>query len=142
MTASYTAKAIALLLGAAVALNTARAHENDKGKPAALPEAANAEEAWTNAQTALKAIQTAASAKKYDAIHDDQEKLAAALKQVQEKGKATDKARFEGALKNAIAASERVHVGADAKDPGKVESGLRALEASMQIAERYFALEK
>lgn len=126
---------------AALGASAVQAHE-EKGKAAALPQASSAEEAWSNAQTAFKAIQTAAAGKQFDAIHDEQEKLAGWLKQVQEKGTASDKARFEGAVKNAIAASDRVHVAADAKDTGKLESSVRSLEASMAMVERQLAVAK
>ena len=142
MKASSRIKTLAALLAiAALGASAVSAHE-EKGKAAPLPQAKSAEEAWTNAQTAFKAIQTAASAKNFDAIHDEQEKLAGWLKQVQEKGTASDKTRFEGAVKNAIAASDRVHVAADAKDAGKLDSGVRALEASMGMVERHLAVQK
>ncbi|HEX8678419.1 MAG TPA: hypothetical protein VF683_00540 [Chthoniobacterales bacterium] len=126
---------------AALPLASVTAHEgHDHG--AAAPTAANATEAWANAQASLKAIKAAVPTKDADTIHTEQEKLAASLKQVQEKGNAADKARLDGAIKNAIAASERVHAAADAKDFGKVESGLRTLEATMQMVERNLATEK
>ncbi len=142
MKTSSALKTLAALL-ATVALGASgvNAHE-EKGKAAPLPQAKSAEEAWANAQTAFKAIQTAASDKQFDAIHDEQEKLAGWLKQVQEKGTSSDKARFEGAVKNAVAASDRVHVAADAKDVGKLESSVRALEASMGMVEKHLAVQK
>jgi len=131
----------ALLAIAALGGSGVSAHE-EKGKAAPLPQTKSAEEAWTNAQSAFKAIQTAASAKQFDGIHDEQEKLSGWLKQVQEKGTSTDKARFDGAVKNAIAASDRVHVAADAKDAGKLDSSMRALEASMAMVEKHLAVQK
>ena len=143
MKASFRFKTLAAVIGAAALTCSAlHAHEKDKGKAASLPQAKSAEEAWSNAQTAFKAIQTAASAQKFEAIHDEQEKLAGWLKQVQEKGTASDKARFDGAVKNAIAASDRVHVAADLKDAGKVDSSVRVLEASMAMVERQLAVAK
>ena len=61
------------------------------------------------------------------------------MKQVQEQGGAADKARLEGAIKNAIAASEKVHVAADAKDFAKVDSSLKTLEATMAMVEKQLA---
>src|SRR3712207_2147889 len=142
MKASSLIKTLAALVPlTALGASAVHAHE-EKGKAAALPQAASAEEALANAQSAFKAIQTAAAAKQFDAIHDEQEKLAGWLKQVQEKGTSTDKARFEGAVKNAIAASDRVHVAADAKDAGKLDSSMRALEATMAMVEKHLAVPK
>ena len=138
---SRTKTLTALCAAAALGASGVNAHE-EKGKAAPLLQANSAEEAWTNAQSAFKAIQTAASAKQFDAIHDEQEKLAGWLKQVQEKGTASDKARFDGAVKNAMTASDRAHVAADAKDVGKLEASMRTLEASMGMVERHLAVQK
>lgn len=124
---------------AAIALpfSTIRAHEgHDHGPTPVVPSAESAADAWKNAQASLKAIQTAAAAKQHQPIHDEQEKLVVALKQIQEQGGGTDKARLEGAIKNAIAASEKVHVAADAKDFAKVDSNLKTLEATMAMVEK------
>jgi hypothetical protein len=128
-----------ILALAAIALpfSTIRAHEgHDHGPTPAASSAESATDAWKNAQASLKAIQTAAAAKQHQPIHDEQEKLAAALKQIQEQGGGTDKARLEGAIKNAIAASEKVHAAADAKDFAKVDSSLKTLEATMAMVEK------
>ncbi len=95
-------------------------------------------EAWKAAQQSLKGIETAAAAKEQQPIHNEQEKLAAALKQIQEHHGAQggDKTRLEGAIKNAIAASERVHAAADANDFAKVDSSLKTLQATMSILEK------
>ncbi len=130
-----TVTAIAL-----VALPVARAHEGEDhqhGTPA--PVAASAADAWKTAQASLAAIKTAAAAKQHEPIHDEQEKLAAALKQIQEQGGGPDKARLDGAIKNAIAASEKVHTAADAKDFAKVDSSLKTLEAAMGMVEKQLA---
>ena len=129
---AFTLSAIAL------PFSTLRAHEGENhnhGAPA--PEAGSSAEAWTNAQASLKAIRTAAAAKEHEPIHNEQEKLAASLKLLQEKGIAgTDKARLDGAIKNAIAASEKVHTAADAKDFAKVDSSLKTLEPTMALVEK------
>jgi hypothetical protein len=128
-----------ILALAAIALpfSPIRAHEgHDHGPTPAASSAGSAADAWKNAQASLKAIQTAAAAKQHQPIHDEQEKLAAALKQIQEQGGGTDKARLEGAIKNAIAASEKVHAAADAKDFAKVDSSLKTLEATMAMVEK------
>ncbi len=85
-------------------------------------------------------MQTAAAAKEQKPIHNEQEKLAASLKLLQEKGiQGTDKARLEGSGKNAIAASEKVHAAADAKDFAKVDSNLKTLAATMEMVEKQVA---
>ncbi len=130
-----------LLVIAALGVPAATAHEK-KDKASPIAEAKSPEEAWEKSQSSLKAIREATAAKNFGAIHDEQEKLAASLKQLQEKGTSADKQRFEGAIRNAIAASDRVHVAADAKDVGRLESSLRTLEASMAMVEKHLALEK
>lgn len=113
------------------------AHEgHDHGKSPAPHASESAATAWKNAQASLKAIQTAAAAKEHEPIHNEQEKLVVALKQIQELGGGTDKARLDGAIKNAIAASEKVHVAADAKDFAKVDSSLKTLESTMAMVEK------
>ena len=113
------------------------AHEgHDHGKSPHPHAASSAADAWKNAQASLKAIQAAAVAKQHEPIHHEQEKLVVALKQIQELGGGTDKARLEGAIKNAIAASEKVHAAADAKDFAKVDSSLKILESTMAMVEK------
>jgi hypothetical protein len=117
-----------------------RAHEgHDHGASPTASATGAAADAWKNAQAALKGIQTAAAAKQHEPIHNEQEKLAAALKQILEQGGGTDKTRLEGAIKNAIAASEKVHAAADAKDFAKVDSSLKTLEATMAMVEKQLA---
>lgn len=129
-TTSLKNVSVAILAVLALPLASLSAHEgHDHGT-------APAGEAWATAQTSLKAMQAAAVAKQQDPIHNEQEKLAAALKQIQEKGGGADTARLEGAIKNAIAASEKVHAAADAKDFAKVDSSLKTLEATMAIVEK------
>lgn len=133
-----------LAIGACAALaftinpTTLMAHEgHDHGAPPA-PEAGSSAEAWTNAQASLKAMQTAAAAKEHEPIHKEQEKLVASLKLIQEKGiQGTDKTRLEGAIKNAIAASEKVHAAADTKDFAKVDTSLKTLESTMAMVEKH-----
>jgi hypothetical protein len=137
-TSSKIIASLALALAAlALPLSHLRAHEghNHGASPSPHPAGFPAD-AWKNAQASLKAIQAAAAAKQHEPIHNEQEKLVLALKQLQEHGGGTDKARLEGAIKNAIAASEKVHVAADAKDFGKVESSLKTLEATMAMVEK------
>ena len=135
-----TASALAV---AAIALpfSTIRAHEGHDHGTVPAPEAGSSAEAWTNAQASFKAIQTAAAAKQHEPIHNEQEKLVTSLKLIQEKGiQGTDKARLDGAIKNAIAASEKVHTAADAKDFAKVDANLKTLEATMAMVEKQVAL--
>ena len=127
----YAITALAFGL-AALPLATVRAHEG-QGEHNHAPTITG--DPWTSAQASLKAIQAAAAAKQQAPIHDEQEKLVAALRKLQEKGGGADKARFEGAIKNAIAASEKVHVAADANDFTKVASSLKTLEATMAMVE-------
>ena len=136
---TITAAAVAL---AAAPFTSLHAHEGHDHKPGQSHAPALTGDPWTNAQASLKAIQAAAAAKQHAPIHDEQEKLVVALKQLQEKGGAADKARFEGAIKNAIAASEKVHVAADANDFAKVESSLKTLEATMAMVEKQLGAAK
>ena len=112
------------------------AHEgHDHGPTEAKTETSS--EPWKMAQASVKAMETAAAAKEHEPIHNEQEKLVVALKKIQEQGQgASDKARLDGAIKNAITASEKVHTAADAKDFAKVESGLKTLQASMALVEK------
>jgi hypothetical protein len=119
---------------AALPLANVRAHEGHDHKHDHAP--AITGDAWASAQASLKAIQAATVAKQQQPIHDEQEKLVAALKQIQEKGGGADKARLDGAIKNAITASDKVHVAADANDFAKVESSLKTLEATMAMVEK------
>ena len=124
---------------AALPFSTALAHEGHDHKHGAETEKhGSVADAWKTAQQSLKGIETAAAAKEHEPIHNEQEKLAAALKEIQEHHGATgaDKARLEGALKNAITASEKVHTAADAKDFAKVESSLKTLQATMALLEK------
>ena len=125
------------LAATALPFSTTRAHEgHDHGATPAAQATGSAADAWKNAQASLKAIQTAAAAKQHQPVHDEQQKLVVALKQIQEQGGGTDKARLEGAINNAIAASEKVHAAADANDFAKVDSSLKTLEATMAMVEK------
>jgi len=131
---------VVALSAMALPFSTLSAHEgHDHGKSPAPHAASSAADAWKNAQASLKGIQTAAAAKQHEPIHNEQEKLAAALKQILELGGGSDKARLEGAIKNAIAASEKVHAAADAKDFAKVDSSLKTLESTMAMVEKQLA---
>lgn len=143
-TSSTHQKNIASLLFALAAMalpfSAISAHEgHDHGASPAASATGAAADAWKNAQVALKGIQTAAAAKQHEPIHNEQEKLAGALKQILEQRGGTDKTRLEGAIKNAIAASEKVHAAADAKDFAKVDSSLKTLEATMAMVEKQLA---
>ena len=134
------ASLVLALVAIALPFSAIRAHEgHDHGASPSAKATGAAADAWKNAQASLKAIQTAAAAKQHQPIHDEQEKLVVALKQIQEQGGGTDKARLEGAIKNAIAASEMVHTAADAKDFAKVDSSLKTLEATMAMVEKQLA---
>ena len=128
---------LALALLALMATPTTHATEGHDHGPVAVPTAGSAAEAWHNAQNSLKAIAAAVTAKQQATIHEEQEKLAGALKQLQEKtASAPDKARLDGAINNAISASERLHVASDAGDWPKVESALKALQATTGMVEK------
>ena len=82
-------------------------------------------------------MQAAATAQQQEPIHDEQQKLVGYLKLIQEKGiGGTDKARLDGAIKNAITASDKVHAAADANDFTKVGSSMKTLEATMGLVEK------
>ncbi|HJT82372.1 MAG TPA: heavy metal-binding domain-containing protein [Chthoniobacterales bacterium] len=114
------------------------AHEgHDHDAEATIPVAGTAAEAWRNAQNCLTAMKPAVAAKQQSVIHDEQQKMAAALKQLQEKtGAAPDQTRFDGAINNAITASDRLHVASDGGDWAKVESALKTLQATMVLLEK------
>jgi hypothetical protein len=124
---------------ATLPLTTLHAHEgHDHKHGGETHKHGSVAEAWKAAQQSLKGIEAAAAAKQQQPIHDEQEKLAAALKDIQEQhgAQGADKTRLEGALKNAITASEKVHVAADANDFAKVESSLKTLQATMALLEK------
>jgi hypothetical protein len=132
-------------LAATVPFTSVDGHEgHDHASPAgvAAAEPQSADEAWQKAQSSFKAIQAAAAAKQQSQIHTEQEKLATALKQLQEKTTRGDKERLDGAIRNAIAASEKVHAAADANDFAKVESGLKTLQATMALVEKQLGAAK
>jgi hypothetical protein len=127
------------LASMALPFSAMSAHEGHDHGASPAASATGAAAAWKDAQAALKGIQTAAAAKQHEPIHNEQEKLVVALTQILEQGGGTDKARLEGAVKNAIAASEKVHAAADAKDFAKVDSSLKTLEATMAMVEKQLA---
>lgn len=134
---SAFALTLSVLSLAALPSNNLHAHEGHDHGAAPAPEAGSSAEAWTTARASFKAMQAAAASKQHDEIHNEQEKLAASLKLIQEKGiGGTDKVRLDGAIKNAISASEKVHAAADAKDFAKVDSSLKTLEATMSLVEK------
>lgn len=117
-------------------LNSVIAHEgHDHGAPAG--EYKSAAEAWKAAQTSLTNIASFATAKNLKPIHDEQAKLDAALNYIQaNSADAADKARLDGAIKNATAASAKVHEAADAGDQAKVDSSVKTLQATMSMVEK------
>lgn len=130
---------ITLAVGSFLPFSALRAHEGHDHKHAPAAGATQSvADAWKSAQASLKGIETAAAAKVHEPIHNEQEKLAVALKQIQENhgAQGADKARLEGALKNALTASEKVHTAADAKDFAKVDSSLKTLQATMALLEK------
>ena len=138
-TSSIAIVASAFLALAALPFTTLHAHEGHDHKHGSETEKhGSVADAWKTAQQSLKGIETAAAAKQQQPIHDEQEKLAAALKDIQEHhgAQGADKTRIEGALKNAITASEKVHVAADANDFAKVDSSLKTLQATMALVEK------
>ena len=70
-------------------------------------------------------------------LHAEQAKPDAALNYIQAHGEgAADKARLDGAIKNATAASGKVHEAADAGDQTKVDSSVKTLQATMTMVEK------
>ena len=129
--------ALSSLVLVSLPLSNVSAHEGEDHKHSHGPAtAANASEAWKSAQASLKAIETAAAAKQHEPIHDHQEKLVGYLTQIQKENQSADKSRLDGAIKNAITASEKVHTAADAKDFAKVDSSLKTLQATMGMLEK------
>lgn len=120
----------------ALPVASARAHEGEDHGPGGTHFTAPAE-AWKAAQASVKRIESLVAAKNLKPIHDEQEKLDAALNYLQANTKdAADKARFDGAIKNATAASGRLHEAADAGDQAKVESGLKTLQGTIAMVEK------
>ncbi|MBA3881233.1 MAG: hypothetical protein H0X73_00655 [Chthoniobacterales bacterium] len=131
--------AIAVSCFTAAPLSPVLAHEGEDQKHShGTAASGSVMDAWKTAQQSLKGIETAAAAKEHAPIHDEQEKLAGALKQIQEQNGATgaDKTRLDGAIKNAVTASEKVHTAADEKDFAKVDSSLKTLQATMGLLEK------
>lgn len=138
MKTSLKLASVSLLALCALPLARLGAQEDQSDAAPPAPQVGTAAEAWTNAQASLKAIKAAAAARQQEPIHNEQEKFAASLKYIQEKGVGgTDKARLDGAINNAIAASEKVHAAADANDFAKVDSSLKTLEATMAMVEKH-----
>jgi hypothetical protein len=134
---------VSLLALCALSIATVSAHEGDDHGAPPAPQPGTAAESWTHAQASFKAMQAAAAAKQQEPIHNEQEKLAASLQLIQEKGIAgTDKARLDGAIRNAIAASEKVHAAVDARDFAKVDASMKTLEATMAMIEKQLAATK
>ena len=131
-----------LALGA-LPVSNVLAHEGEDHKHSHGPAtAASASEAWKSAQASVKAMEAAAVAKQHEPIHDEQEKLVGFLTQIQKENQSADKSRLDGAIKNAITASEKVHTAADAKDFAKVESGLKTLQTTMGMVEKQISAAK
>lgn len=127
------------IAAAALPLTSVLAHEGeDHGAHShAAGEYKTPAEAWKAAQTSVTNIATLAAAKNLKPIHDEQAKLDAALNFIQaNSASATDKARLDGAIKNATAASANVHEAADAGDQAKVDSSIKTLQATMTMVEK------
>ena len=124
------------IAAASLPLTSIRAHEGEDHGPGGAHFTAPAE-AWKAAQGSVKSIESLVAAKNLKPIHDEQEKLDAALNYLQANTKdVADKARFDGAIKNATAASGRLHEAADAGDQAKVESGLKTLQGTIAMVEK------
>ena len=124
-------------------VSNAAAHEGDDHKHGPTTTAASSvSDAWKAAQASVKAMEAAAAAKQHEPIHDEQEKLVGFLTQIQKENQSADKSRLDGAIKNAITASEKVHTAADAKDFAKVESALKTLQATMGMVEKQLSAAK
>ncbi len=129
--------ALTLLTLLALQLPSAQAQEgHDRGTPAAGQYESPAE-AWKTAQEAATNISSLAAAKNLKPIHDEQAKLDAALSYIQANSAgAADKARLDGAIKNAMSASGKVHEASDAGDQAKVDSTVKTLQATMALVEK------
>ena len=137
---AFALSSLALVL---LPLSNAAAHEGEDHKHShGTATATSASEAWKSAQASVKAMEAAAAAKQHEPIHNEQEKLVGFLTQIQKENQSADKSRLDGAIKNAITASEKVHTAADAKDFGKVESGLKTLQATMGMVEKQLSAAK
>lgn len=137
------ASALSSLALVSLPLINAAAHEDeDHMHSEGTATAAPTSEAWKSAQASVKAMEVAAAAKQPELIHHEQEKLVGFLTQIQKENQSADKSRLEGAIKNAITASEKVHIAADAKDLAKVESGLKTLQATMGMVEKQLSAAK
>ncbi len=113
------------------------AHEGHDHGTAAAGEYKTPAEAWKAAQTAVTNIASAAAAKDLKPIHDEQGKLDAALSYIlANSAGAADKARLDGAIKNVMNASGKVHEASDAGDQAKVDSTVKTLQATMALVEK------
>lgn len=105
------------------------AHEGDKFTSPA--------EAWTAVQGALTEIESLVMAKNLQPVHEASEKLNGGLDYIKNHpAEGADKARLEGAVKNALAASDKLHEAADAGDQAKSESSLKTLKATLALVEK------
>ncbi len=128
---------LALLAFLSLPISRAQAQEGHaRGTPAAGQYKSPAE-AWKTAQEAATNISSLVAAKNLKPIHDEQAKLDAALSYIQANSAgAADKARLDGAIKNAMSASGKVHEASDAGDQAKVDSTVKTLQATMALVEK------
>jgi hypothetical protein len=105
------------------------AHEGDKfASPA---------EAWKAIQSAMTEIESLIAAKNLKPVHEAAEKVNAGLGYIKDHpAEGSDKARLEGAVKNALAASDKLHDAADAGDQAKTEAALKTLKATLTVVEK------
>lgn len=116
------------------ALAAEQGHVNRDGTADAYP---SVDEAWKAAQSALAEIEKLVAAKDLRPIHVAQEKIAGALKYIQEHPpESADKPRLDGAIKNAISASEKLHTASDGGDQAKTESALKTLKTTLTLVEK------
>jgi hypothetical protein len=101
---------------------------------------ASPQEAWKAAQEAAGEIEKLVAAKNLKPVHEGEEKLTAALKYLQANpGAVADKAKFEGAVKNALRAAHTIHEVSDAGDQAKSEKALKTLQTVLGQLEKLVA---
>ena len=104
-------------------------HEGDKFTSPA--------EAWKAIQSAMTEIESLIAAKNLKPVHEAAEKVNAGLGYIKDHpAEGSDKARLEGAVKNALAASDKLHDAADAGDQAKTEAAFKTLKATLTIVEK------
>ncbi len=111
--------------------------EAPSADPKAVATATDAQGALVEIQAGMKTISTQISENKYDAMHDEIEKIEASIKVLKEKSalEGDKKTRLESSLKQLSAQLGKVHSAADAKDAEKTKTEFKKAEGALKLLE-------